>query len=55
MSLSRRNQQMNSKRSQLGYMLIYSRIKELIIYLLLKRLQSSFLRKMSIMHWIIEM
>jgi len=55
MSLSRRNQQMNSKRSQLGCMLIYSRIKELIIYLLLKKLQSSFLRKVSIMHWIIEM
>jgi len=36
-------------------MLIYSRIKELIICLLLKRLQSSFLRKVSIMHWIIEM
>jgi len=54
MSLSRRNQQMNSKRSQLGCMLIYSRIKKLIIYLLLKKLQSSFLRKVSIMHWIIE-
>jgi len=36
-------------------MLIYSRIKELIICLLLKRLQLSFLRKVSIMHWIIEM
>jgi len=35
-------------------MLIYSRIKELIICLLLKRLQLSFLRKVSIMHWIIE-
>jgi len=46
---------MNSRRSQLGCMLIYSRIKELIIYLLLKRLQLSFLRKVSIMHWIIEM
>jgi len=55
MSLSRRNQQMNSRRSQLGYMLIYSRIKELIICLLLKRLQLSFLRKVSIIHWIIEM
>jgi len=55
MSLSRRNQQMNSKRSQLGCMLIYSRIKELIICLLLKRLQLSFLRRVSIMHWIIEM
>ena len=46
---------MNSKRSQLGCMLIYSRIKELIIYLLLKKLQSSFLRKVFIMHWIIGM
>jgi len=55
MSLSRRNQQMNSRRSQSGCMLIYSRIKELIICLLLKRLQLSFLRKVSIMHWIIEM
>jgi len=55
MSLSRRNQQMNSRRSKLGCMLIYSRIKELIICLLLKRLQLSFLRKVSIMHWIIEM
>jgi len=45
---------MNSKRSQLGCMLIYSRIKELIICLLLKRLQLSFLRKVSIIHWIIE-
>jgi len=54
MSLSKRNQQINSRRSQLGYMLIYSRIKELIIYLLLKRLQLLFLRKVSIMHWIIE-
>jgi len=54
MSLSRRNQQMNSRRSQLGCMLIYSRIKELIICLLLKRLQSLFLRKVSIMHWIIK-
>jgi len=55
MSLSRRNQQMNSRRSQLDCMLIYSRIKELIICLLLKRLQLSFLRKVSIMYWIIEM
>jgi len=55
MSLSRKNQQMNSKRSQLGCILIYSRIKELIICLLLKRLQLSFLRKVFIMHWIIEM
>ena len=46
---------MNSKRSQLGCILIYSRIKELIICLLLKRLQLSFLRKVFIMHWIIEM
>jgi len=36
-------------------MLIYRGIKELIICLLLKRLQLSFLRKVSIMHWIIEM
>jgi len=36
-------------------MLIYSRIKEFIICLLLKRLQLSFLKKVSIMHWIIEM
>jgi len=36
-------------------MLIYSRIKELIICLLLKRLQSSFLRKVFIIYWIIEM
>jgi len=36
-------------------MLIYSRIKELIICLLLKRLQLLFLRKVFIMHWIIEM
>jgi len=55
MSLSRRNQQINSRRSQLGCMLIYSRIKELIICLLLKRLQLSFLKKMSIIYWIIEM
>jgi len=55
MSLSRRNQQINSRRSQLGCMLIYSRIKELIICLLLKRLQLSFLKKVSIMYWIIEM
>jgi len=55
MRLSKRNQQMNSRRSQLGCMLIYNRIKELIICLLPKRLQSSFLRKVSIMHWIIEM
>ena len=46
---------MNSRRSQLGCMLIYSRIKELIICLLLKRLQLLFLRKVFIMHWIIEM
>ena len=46
---------MNSRRSQLGCMSIYSRIKELIIYLLLKRLQLSFLRMGYIMHWIIEM
>jgi len=46
---------MNSRRSQLGCILIYSRIKELIICLLLKRLQLSFLRKVSIMYWIIEM
>jgi len=46
---------MNSKRSQLGCMFIYSKIKELTICLLLKRLQLSFLRKESIMHWIIEM
>jgi len=55
MSLSRRNQQINNRRSQLGCMLIYSRIKELIICLLLKRLQLSFLRKVFIMHWIIGM
>jgi len=36
-------------------MLICNRIKELIICLLLKKLQLSFLRKVSIMHWIIEM
>jgi len=45
---------MNSRRSQLDCMLIYSKIKELIICLLLKRLQLLFLRKVSIMHWIIE-
>ena len=55
MSLSRRNQQINSRRSQLGCMLIYSRIKELIICLLLKKLQLSFLRMGYIMHWIIGM
>jgi len=36
-------------------MSIYSRIKELIICLLLKRLQLSFLRMGCIMYWIIEM
>jgi len=55
MSLSRKNQQMNSRRSQLGCMSIYSRIKELTVCLLLKKLQLSFLRKGYIMHWIIEM
>ena len=46
---------MNSRRSQLGYMSIYNRIKELTICLLLKKLQLSFLRKGYIMHWIIGM
>ena len=46
---------MNSRRSQLSCILIYSRIKELIICLLLKRLQLSFLRMGYIMHQIIEM
>jgi len=45
---------MNSRRSQLNCMSIYSRIKELTICLLLKRLQLSFLRKVSVMHWIIK-
>jgi len=44
MSLSRRNQQINSRRSKLDYISIYSKIKELTIYLLLKKLQLSFLK-----------
>ena len=53
--LSQRNQQMNNRRSESGCMLIYSRIKELTIYLLLKRLQLSFQRMGFIMQWTTEM
>jgi len=55
MNLSKRNQQMNNRRSESGCMLIYNRISELIIYLLLKRLQSLFQRMGFIMQWITEM
>jgi len=55
MSLSRKNQLMNNRRLKLDCMLIYSRIKELTICLLLKKLQSLFQRKRYIMQWTIEM
>jgi len=55
MSLSRKNQLMNNRRSKLDCMSIYSRIKELTICLLLKKLQSLFQRKEYIMQWTIEM
>ena len=54
-SLSRKNQLMNNRRSKLDCMSIYSKIKELTIYLLLKKLQSLIQRKEYIMHWIIGM
>ena len=54
MNLSERNQQMNNRRSEFGCMSIYSRINELTIYLLLKRLQLSFQRKGFIIQWITE-
>jgi len=54
MSLSRKNQLMNN-RSKLDCMSIYSRIKELTICLLLKKLQSLFQKKEYIMQWTIEM
>jgi len=55
MSLSRKNQLMNNRRLKLDCMSIYSRIKELKICLLLKKLQSLFQRKRCIMQWTIEM
>ena len=54
-SLSRKNQLMNNRRSKLDCMLIYSRIKELTICLLLKKFQSLFQRKGYIMQWTIKM
>jgi len=54
-NLLEKNQLINNKKLELGYMLIYSMIQELIIYLLLKRLQLSFQRKKFIIQWIIEM
>jgi len=55
MSLSRKNQLMNNRRLKLDCMSIYSRIKELTICLLLKKLQSLFQRKRYIMQWTIKM
>jgi len=45
MSLSRKNQQINNRRSKLDYISIYSRIRELTICLLLKKLQLLFQKK----------
>jgi len=42
MNLLEKSQLINNKKLELGYMLIYSMIQELIICLLLKRLQLLF-------------
>ena len=50
-----KSQSRSKRRSQLDYMWICNRIKELIICLLLEKLQLLFLRMEYIIYWIIEM